>query len=62
MKTKAQEASLFERANPGHTVLNSTLYELIEAISAELNTHEEDYIAAIVEELVNPVKSNLAVV
>ena len=62
METKAQQATSVEKTNPGHTVLNTTLYELIEAISGELNTHEEDYIVSIVSDLVNSVKSNLAVV
>jgi len=62
METKAQKATLFEGASPGHTVLKTTLYDLIEAISGELATHEEDYIIPTVSDLISAGKSNLVVV
>lgn len=40
MKTKAQRMTLAEKTYPEHTIIKTTLYDLIEAISAELKVDE----------------------
>jgi hypothetical protein len=62
MERKAQQTTLFEGPSPGNTVLKTTLHDLIEAISGELATHEQDYITPIILDLVSTGKSNLVVV
>jgi hypothetical protein len=62
METKAQTTTLVEKTNPGHAVIVTTLYDLIEAISAELKTDEEGYIIPIVSDLFSSAKSNLVLV
>ena len=62
MKTKSQTMKSVEKTNPEHTIIKTTLYDLIEAISAELKTDEEDLIVPIVSDLFNSVKSNLVMV
>lgn len=43
-------------------MIKTTLYDLIEAISGELATHEEGYIIPTVSDLISAGKSNLVVV
>ena len=62
MKTKSQTMKSLEKTNPEHTIIKTTLYDLIEAISAELKTDEEDLIVPIVSDLFNSAKSNLVMV
>jgi len=62
MKTKPQTMTLVEKTNTEHTIIKTTLYDLIEAISAELNADEEDFIVPIVSDLFNSAKSNLVMV
>ena len=62
MKTKAQRMKLVEKTNPEHTIIKTTLYDLIEAISAELKVDEQNLIVPIVSHLFNSAKSNLVMV
>ncbi len=62
MKTKSQTMKSLEKTNPEHTIIKTTLYDLIEAISAELKADEEDLIVPIVSDLFNSAKSNLVMV
>ena len=62
MKRKAQTIKLVEKTNPEHTIIKTTLYDLIEAIGAELKADEEDLIVPIVSDLFNSAKSNLVMV
>jgi len=59
MKTKAQRMKLVEKTYPEHAITKTTLYDLIEAISAELKADEEDLIVPIVSDLFNSTKSNI---
>ena len=56
---KAQTMKLVEKTNPEHTIIKTTLYDLIEAISAELKADEENLIVPIVSDLFSSAKSNL---
>ncbi|MEE9509471.1 MAG: hypothetical protein V3V81_03150 [Candidatus Bathyarchaeia archaeon] len=62
MKMKSQTMKSVEKTNPEHTIIKTTLYDLIEAISAELKADEEDLIVPIVSDLFNSAKSNLVMV
>ena len=62
MKTKSQTMKSVEKTNPEHTIIKTTLYDLIEAISTELKADEEDLIVPIVSDLFNSAKSNVVVV
>ena len=62
MNTKAQRMKLVEKAYPEHTIIKTTLYDLIEAISAELKEDEENYIVPIVSHMFNSVRSNIVMV
>jgi len=62
MKTKPQTMTLVEKTNTEHTIIETTLYDLIEAISAELKADEQDFIVPIVSDLLNSAKSNLVMV
>jgi hypothetical protein len=62
MKTKPQPMTLVEKTNTEHTTIKTTLYDLIEAISAELKADEQDLIVPIVSDLLNSAKSNLMMV
>ena len=62
MKMKSQTMKSLEKTNPEHTIIKTTLYDLIEAISAELKADEEDLIVPIVSDLFNSAKSNLVMV
>ena len=62
MKTKSQTMKSLEKTNPEHTIIKTTLYDLIEAISAELKADEEDFIVPIISDLFNSAKSNLVMV
>jgi hypothetical protein len=62
MKRKAQRRKLVEKPYPEHTVIKTTLYDLIEAISAELKADEQQLIGAIVSDLFNSAKSNVVMV
>ncbi len=62
MKVKAQTMKLVEKTNPEHTIIKTTLYDLIEAISAELKADEENLIVPIVSDLFSSAKSNLVMV
>ncbi len=62
MKVKAQRMKLVEKTNPEHRIIRTTLYDLIEAISAELKADEEDFIVAIVSHMFKSARSNLVMV
>jgi hypothetical protein len=62
MKTKSQTMKSVEKTNPEHTIIKTTLYDLIEAISTELKADEEDLIVPIVSDLFNSAKSNLVMI
>ncbi len=62
MKMKAQRMKLVEKTNPEHRIIRTTLYDLIEAISAELKADEEDFIVAIVSHMFKSARSNLVMV
>ncbi|UCH00291.1 MAG: hypothetical protein JSU78_07715 [Deltaproteobacteria bacterium] len=62
MKTKPQTMTLVEKTNTEHTIIETTLYDLIEVISAELKADEQDLIVPIVSDLLNSAKSNLVMV
>ncbi len=62
MKTKSQTMKSVEKTNTEHTIIKTTLYDLIVAISAELKADEEDLIVPIVSDLFNSAKSNLVMV
>jgi hypothetical protein len=62
MKMRSQTMKSVEKTNPEHTIIKTTLYDLIEAISAELKADEEDLIVPIVSDLFNSAKSNLVMV
>ena len=53
---------LVEKTNPEHTIIKTTLYDLIEAISAELKVDEQNLIIPIVSHLFNSAKSNLVMI
>jgi len=54
--------TLVEKTNTEHTIIETTLYDLIEVISAELKADEQDLIVPIVSDLLNSAKSNLEMV
>jgi len=62
MKTKAQRVKLVEKTYPEHTIVKTTLYDLIEAISAELKVDEEDFVVAIVSHMFKSARSNIVMV
>jgi len=62
MQKKAQRMKLVEKTYPEHATIKTTLYDLIEVISAELKADEEDLIVPIVSDLFNSAKSNLVMV
>ena len=62
MKTKSQTMKSVKKTNPEHTIIKTTLYDLIEAISTELKADEEDLIVPIVSDLFNSAKSNVVMV
>jgi hypothetical protein len=62
MKVKAQTMKLVEKTNLEHTIIKTTLYDLIEAITAELKVDEQNLIVPIVSHLFNSAKSNLVMV
>jgi hypothetical protein len=62
MKMKSQTMKSVEKTNTEHIIIKTTLYDLIEAISAELKADEEDLIVPIVSDLFNSAKSNLVMI
>jgi len=62
MKRKAQTIKLVEKTNPEHTIIKTTLYDLIEAIGEELKADEEDFIIPILSHMFSSAKSNLMMV
>ncbi len=62
MRTRAQRMTLVEKTYPEHTIVKTTLYDLIEAISAEVKADEEDFIVAIVSHMFKSARPNIVMV